>query len=319
MTMATTRLAPGERLFTERRTATFRKEQFDYIHTGIVDESGEKWTTTELDEANLNQVYNSYRAKYGIPFPDEVSALRKHYGLSAVKMAEILGFGINQYRHYENGEMPSASNARVLIAIRDKHTFLDFVDASRGVLGKKEYTRIYRHVLGLGDYIRPMTTPSSMTGYVSFSREKIAAAVEYFIKETGGVFVTKMNKLLFYADFLCYRRKGYGLTGLEYTALQFGPVPANWGNIYSSIPGVEMNEYVFPDQSSGIRLESQSEPDMSVFDEAQIEVLKDICTRFNGVNAGEISNISHKEKGWIDNHATKAHIDYNYAFDLSIL
>lgn len=82
------------------------------------------WTTTELDEANLFQVYNQYRAKHGIPFPDEIAGLRKHYGISAAKMAQILGFGINQYRMYEDGEVPSISNARTIIAARRKQCFV---------------------------------------------------------------------------------------------------------------------------------------------------------------------------------------------------
>lgn len=36
----------------------------------------------------------------------------------------------------------------------------------------------------------------------------------YFIEKFNGVFVTQMNKLLFYADFLAYRSRGLGLTGL---------------------------------------------------------------------------------------------------------
>ena len=63
-------LSPGEKFFREVRKTTFRKEEFEYIHTGIIDEDGEYWTTTELDEANIFQVYNQYRAKHGIPFPD---------------------------------------------------------------------------------------------------------------------------------------------------------------------------------------------------------------------------------------------------------
>ena len=79
--MEKNKLRNNERYFSELRTATFRKEQFDYIHTGIIDENGEMWTTTELDEANINQVYNQYRKRHGIPFPDEIIELRKHYGV----------------------------------------------------------------------------------------------------------------------------------------------------------------------------------------------------------------------------------------------
>ena len=313
------KLAEGEQLFTELRTVVFRKEQYDYIHTGILDKNGESWTTTELDVVNTNQVYNQYRVRHGIPFPDEIGCLRKYYGLSALKMSEILGFGANQYRYYESGEMPNASNARILIAIRDKNTFLDFLDASIQTIGEKEYAKIRKRIIGLPKYERPVNQPSSYTGFVSYSLTKTAAAIKFFIKEMNGVFVTKMNKLLFYADFLCYRRKGYGLTGLEYSALPFGPVPENWGRVYDSIPGIDMDEYVFPDMTSGIKLNSEMEPDMEVFDDVEIDVLKDVAKRFKITKAGEISQVSHEEKGWLENYKGKKSIDYSYAFDLSMM
>ncbi len=316
--MTKIKLADGERLFKELRTVVFRKEQFEYVHVGIIDRDGVCWTTTELDEVNTIQVYNQYRERHGIPFPDEICALRRYYGLSAVKMSEILGFGVNQYRYYENGEMPNASNARILIAIRDKYTFLDFLEASSRIIGEKEYMKIRRRVMALPQYERPEYHPSSLSGYVSCSSVKIAAIVKFFIKEMEGVFVTKMNKLLFYADFLCYRRKGRGLTGLEYVALPYGPVPDNWGSVYDSIPGICMDEYVFPDMMSGIVLNSESDPDMDIFDETEIGVLRDVALRFRTVKAGEISQISHGEKGWLDNHEGKKYIDYSYSFDLSM-
>lgn len=312
-------LEPGERLFSEIRRITFRKEEYEYLHTGIIDENGEMWTTTELDEANINQVYNQYREKHGIPFPDEIVRLREYYGVSAAKMSEILGFGINQYRYYESGEVPSVSNARILIAIRDKRTFLSFLEASIQTVGEKEYAKIHKRVMGLPQYGCPENQPSASSGYVSYSLVKIAAAIKYFIKEMDGVFVTKMNKLLFYADFLCYRRKGFGITGLQYSALPYGPVPENWGSVYDSIPEIMMDEYVFSDMTSGIKLNSNAEPDMEVFDETEISVLKDVAEQFKSTKAGEISQISHKEKGWLDNQASKSYIDYSYAFDLSMV
>jgi hypothetical protein len=39
------------------------------------------------------------------------------------------------------------------------------------------------------------------------------------------VFCTKMNKLLFYIDFLSYRQRGIAITGLCFRAIDFGPVP----------------------------------------------------------------------------------------------
>lgn len=55
----------------------------------------------------------------------------------------------------------------------------------------------------------------------------------YFIEKCPGVFFTKMNKLLFYSDFLAYRQTGKGKTGLAYKAIDYGPVPVRWDRIYS--------------------------------------------------------------------------------------
>ncbi len=317
--MAATKLAEGERLVTELRSATFRKEEYRYVFTGIADAHGDVWTTTQLDEANLNQVYNQYRVRHGIPFPPEIAALRNHYGLSASKMSEILGFGINQYRQYEAGEMPSISNGRMLVAIRDQSVFKTFVEASREQLGTKEYERIMRHLSSLGPYVANRGEPSEMSGFSVFSAERVRALVLYFVRRLGGVFVTKMNKLLFYADFLAYRRTGFGLTGLEYQAMQYGPVPKNWGAVYDALDGVAMNEYVINDRSGGIRLEAvgDTEADMALSDDER-EILEDVCARFGDANVKEISDASHDEVGWIENVNGKGCISYNYAFYLSM-
>ncbi|MDE5881336.1 MAG: helix-turn-helix domain-containing protein [Muribaculaceae bacterium] len=78
-------------------------------------------------------MYNQYRVRHGIPFPDEIAGIREHYGLSAAKMAQILGLGINQCRMYENGEVPSVSNARTIIAAHEKDVFNTSRHASRSL------------------------------------------------------------------------------------------------------------------------------------------------------------------------------------------
>lgn len=312
-------LNEGEKLFCERRKATFRKEEYEYIHTGIIDRDGQMWTTTEQDEANINQIYNQYRVKHGTPFPEEIIHLRKYYGLSAAKMSEILGFGINQYRYYESGEVPSDSNARIIMAIRDKNTFIGFLESAKILLGEREYSKIKDKVERLDPMPLRTTTPSSANGYIAFNSAKTREIVLYYIDKMGGVFVTKMNKLLFYTDFLSYRRRGYGMTGLTYKAMQFGPVPSNWGKVYDSLSDIDMNESILPNQSCGIKLESRIKTDNKLLTESDCRILKDVCERFANKTASEISIESHQEQGWLDNAPQKGIIDYSYAFSLSMV
>lgn len=311
------KLNRGERLFQETRTATFRKEEFTYIHTSIIDEEGDSWTTTELDEANLFQVYNEYRTRHAIPFPDQIIGLREHYGLSAAKMSQILGFGINQYRMYEDGEVPSLSNARTIIAAGEKSLFKTFVAAAKPDMSDSEFSRVMKKVdEAEGDY-KMSAFPTVFTGYRTISMDKISAAIKILVAEMGAVFVTKMNKLLFYADFMHYKQHGYGITGLTYRAMPFGPVPNDWGNIYSSIPSVTMEEYVYPSGQSGIQLKSDTTADIGALSEAERETIIHVCELFKNISAGEISNVSHKEKAWINNISNKSEISYQEAFTLN--
>lgn len=310
-------LVQGERFFQEIRTTTFRKEEFEYVHTGIIDEAGDTWTTTELDEANIFQVYNQYRVKHGIPFPDEIHGLRKHYGLSAAKMSQILGFGINQYRMYEDGEVPSISNARAIIAAREKRVFISFLEASKSEMTESEYNRIRIKVENAsGDFVL-MGMPTEYSGYRSMSIEKVTATVHRLLSTMGSTFVTKMNKLLFYVDFISYKRCGYGITGLTYRALQFGPVPEDWAKIYSSLQDITLEEYVYSGGQSGIQLKSVSSYPTDILDERDKAIIDEVSALFADKSAGEISEISHREKAWLDNSTKRSEISYQDAFALN--
>lgn len=313
-------------LVRELRNATFRKEDFEYtfICYKCVD-TNETFTTTELDTVNMAQVVNQYRQKYGIPFPDELKPLRQKYGLSALKMSLILGFGENQYRLYENGEVPSIGNGRVLRSVQNPYSFETFVDGARNVLQEKDYYEIKRKIDACKDnkdksviheLIFGNTCRSRLNGYAQQSVGKLKNALLFFIDKCNGVFITQMNKLLFYADFLSYRLLGQGLTGLQYRAIQHGPVPDRWDKVYSLIDDIYPEIVDYGNGHTGTKLMSDIQCDMSCFNEEQIKILEDVYMAFRNDTATTLSNKSHDEQGWVDNQATRSYIDYSYAFIL---
>lgn len=108
----------------ETRTANYRGETFTYTaHYYLCEETGERFTTTASDTEDIEQVYRQYRQRHGIPSPDEIKAIRMKYRVSAARMSRILGLGANQYRLYEAGEMPSLSNARLILLVADENNF----------------------------------------------------------------------------------------------------------------------------------------------------------------------------------------------------
>lgn len=142
----------------EPDSETYRGEKYDFLYISFHDDAeGESYTTTESDTSWFNQLTNQYRAKHGIPYTDEIIALRERYGLSASKMSVILG-------------------------------------------------------------------------------------------KMGDTFQTKMNKVLFYIDFLSYRERGMAISGLAYNAIDFGPVPQRWDRVYSAFDEVEQQTQLVHDQ-----------------------------------------------------------------------
>ncbi len=123
-------------LETREETIIFRKEAFPIRYHYYRDEENESEFTDEvLDTLNLNQAYNQYREKYNLPFIDQIKSIREKYALNQSKMAEVLGFGTNVYRQYENGEMPSISNARLIQLAEDPSEFRKLVLASNALEG----------------------------------------------------------------------------------------------------------------------------------------------------------------------------------------
>jgi hypothetical protein len=52
-------------LVKEKRTLSFRKEEFEIVyHCYKCMDSGESFTTTQLDDLNINQLYNQYWANH---------------------------------------------------------------------------------------------------------------------------------------------------------------------------------------------------------------------------------------------------------------
>ena len=320
------------KLVYEKRTSNFRGEEYEFEHTAwLCEDTGEQFTTDESDTASILQVTNQYRAKYGIPYTDEIISVRKRYGISAAKMSLILGIGVNQYRLYEQGEVPSVSNGRMIRSVMNPKVMLEMVESSRNEMSLTDYEKIVNKVKSviadseaykLGQYESKwlFAVPRGAgNGYAQQSIDKLKNILLYFIEKSGGVFFTKMNKLLFYADFVAYRQTGKGITGLAYKAIQHGPVPVRWDRIYSFYDEINQEIVQFSDGRAGTKLVSKLSPDMTEFDEDELKVLEFVCERFKSETPTQISETSHQEEAWKRNIDSDQLINYEMAFTLKAI
>ncbi len=298
----------------EKRTWNFRGEQYEYEHIAwLCEDSGEQFTDDESDTAGFVQVTNQYRAKYGIPYTDEIIAVRQRYGISAAKMSLILGIGVNQYRLYEQGEVPSVSNGRMIRSIMNPKVMLEMVESSKNELSVSEYEKIISKVQTIiassetykmeqYETRRIFTTlRGADNGYAQLSLSRLKNIMLYILNRCDEVWCTKMNKLLFYTDFMSYRERGMAMSGLSYRAIDFGPVPERWDRVYSEFPEVRQELRQVGDFVGSVLIAS-AEPDYTMFTDAELKVLDFICTHFSKMSSREISRISHDEDAWLNHH-----------------
>lgn len=313
----------------------FRKEEFPIVsHYYQCEGSGEEFTDGALDNLNVIQAYNQYRNRYNLPFPDEIRQIREQYEVSAAKMAEILGFGINVYRQYESGEVPSLSNARLIQLIKDPSEFKKLLLASNVLSGNmlgKTMKRVEDLVASQSDpgvvwlpqYL--MTgfkngRASIFTGYRTPGLSRLLEMIVYFTKECRP-WKTKLNKLLFYADFGHYKKNGFSISGAEYIALQMGPVPLNFSSIFEYAEMHDDIDIIYQEfQNGGIGESFKPHPnrdfDASLFEETELQTMKEIADRFRDMSTADVISLSHEEAAWVDNFNEKKKISYDYAFKL---
>jgi len=317
----------------EERPFSFRKEKFTVVyHFFRCPDSNESFTTTELDDLNLNQLYNQYRLKHRLPFPDEIKQLREKYQLSASKMSEVLGFGPNSYRNYENGEVPNMSNSRLIQLVKDAKEFKKLLLLSNAFEGKsldklknkleliiKEQKEL-RFNNQLQEYLIGAPVPNELTGFKLPDLKKFTEMIIFFTEKLKP-WKTKLNKLLFYADFITYGKSGFSISGMRYRAIPMGPVPENYDSIFeylAKLDDFDIYSTSFPNGGIGEQFKPNPKHKFTsdLFSDSELSVLDEIVERFRTTSTDEIIDISHKEKGWLVNKDTKGIIDYKFAFDI---
>jgi len=311
----------------EMREMTFRKETFSVVfHSYICEDTKEQFEDEHFSILNNNQVVNQYRVRHNIPFPEQIKAIREKYELSAKKISELLGFGTNSWRNYEDGEVPSRANANLIQMISKPESFEEYILKYSG-LEEKESEKVLKPVKNLktdscfcnDQLYRFNCQPDITTGYKAFDREKTQQLILYFAARQSP-YKTKMNKLLFYSDFVHFRGTAQSITGLKYAALPHGPVPNHFEYLFEALveEGIISKDYTMTNfgEVEQILPSGEVQFDPSFFTASELEAIDYIASKFKDTSATEIADISHLEPAWIDNINDKRIIPFTYAFGL---
>lgn len=111
---------------------------------------------------------------------------------------------------------------------------------------------------------------------------------------------TKLNKILFYSDFLAFKLLGEPITGTEYQRLEWGPAPKRLLPVLKSLEkagsAVIKREMVIDHEQK--RVVNLRAPDLSEFSGKQIALVDRVIDVLRDHTNTEVSELSHLNFGW---------------------
>lgn len=311
------------------RTITVRSEPIDVeVKQYKCPKCGEEFLAPREGNDPFAMAYRLYRARHRMLQPEEIRDFRRRFHLTQEELARLLGLGGATLSRYENGSLQDRTHDTLIRMVMEPENLRELVANSTDVFSEEKKGEILKTIDRIGRsqasfFTRAIaaafqqTEADEYSGFKRFDHERFLNAVLYFCKEP--VFKTKLNKLLFYADFKHYQEYTVSITGARYARIPFGPAPDGFDLYYPVLArqeSIAVEEVIYPDYM-GERYVAKGEPDLNVFTESELRILALVKEHFKNFSAKEISELSHKEQGYTKTKSGRP-ISYRYAEDLRL-
>lgn len=296
----------------------------------ICEECGEEFYYEEFDNATLIQAYNEYRRKHKLLFPEEIKKIREQYGLSQRSFAKLLNWGDKTICRYENGSIQDKAHNSLLLFLRRPENMKTYLAENEILLDEKQKKKLMNIVEKLGkdsEYQLGIRffgaffsgTPCEENGFKGFDYEKFCAMVLFFAHKSTELLKTKLMKLLNYSDMVFYKENGISISGLKYVHFPYGPVPDNFDMLFGRMAAdhIAHIEVCYDNGYEKHQVIPECDAPEGILSDAELKVLERIYEKFKNFGSADISDYSHKEKGY---NATKQGeiISYAYAKDIQL-
>lgn len=141
---------------------------------------------------------------------------------------------------------------------------------------------------------------------VDIPRLKLLDAIVFFVENTRHCGAVKLFKLLYFLDMLHFRETGRSVTGLQYTALPYGPLPTDLydemsspkedlaGTITIKAPPEGKNKEQAPTRTVITPIAPWRDRYLSVREK---RIATELAEIFRDANADEMSKVSHAAGG----------------------
>jgi len=155
-------------------------------------------------------------------------------------------------------------------------------------------------------------------------RQKLIQAIVYFASHTKYCGKIKLFKLLYLLDFEHFRQTGKSVTGFEYQAWKFGPVPVElmeeWEDLSEDFTKVVhiVEERVIDYDRQAVKVNDGVQFDADEFTPRQLKIMKALAARYRDAYSPKMIDVTHEQNGawdkvWHDGQGARQPIPYELA------
>lgn len=293
-------------------------------------ECGEELYYEDLDKQTLLHVYNEYRKRHKLLSPNEIKEIREQYGLSQRSFAKLLNWGDKTIFRYENGSIQDKAHNSILLFLRNPENMKTYLMENEVTIDEKKKNKILEKIKLLEKEIHKETdnqifdlyfgdNPCIENGFKRFDYKKVCAIVSYFANKNSELLKTKLMKLLNYSDMIFYKENGVSLSGLKYIHYPYGPVPQNFDMLLNkmTIDHIIHVDVVYENGYEKHQVVPEENDTNDILTNEEIKILDKVYEKFKNYGSAEISEYSHKEKGYTSTELGQI-ISYGYAKDINL-
>lgn len=256
-------------------TGTLKGEAYEYSgQKAVCNGCGSELYLNEVEDYNLQSLYNVYRIQNGIISLDKILSIPEKYSIGKRPLSLLLGWGEMTYSRYCDGDMPTKQYSDVLMGIyEDPYYFNDLLEKGKENLkSPSAYTKCKRAVDNiLGTKEEPQTQLDLVIDYVLYKCEDITPLA--------------LQKALYYIQGFFYAFNESFLFEDECEAWAHGPV---YKDIYRRYSSYKFDPINGADEVYETTLSSS---EIAVVD----SVIRNLCCYSGKV----LENFTHAEEPWL--------------------
>lgn len=237
-------------------------------------ECGTEIYTAEVNDYNLNALYDVYREKNGIISLEKILKIPDKYAIGKRPLSLLLGWGEQTFSRYCEGDMPSKQYSEILRRIYEEPQYYAQLLEDNRVNLKTTFS-----------YDKSKKSVDALLGNTGVEKSKIDSVIGYLLNQCEDITPLSLQKALYYVQGFYYAFYHTFIFNEDCEAWVHGPV---YRDIY-----FRYRDYHFD------TINSPEDFDVSVFSSSEKAILDSVVRNLCCYSGKVLEEFTHAENPWL--------------------